>query len=101
MDRLVSGFEWDDNNLAHCRKHGVSRSEIEGLFASPVIVLPDPGRSHIERRFRAIGRAGDGRAVFVVFTIWEHVGRRYIRPVSARYMHREEIESYEEENPGL
>ncbi len=101
MDGLVSGFEWDDGNLAHCRKHGVSRSEIEGLFASPVIVLPDPGHSHIERRFRAIGRTGDGRAVFVVFTIRERGGRRYIRPVSARYMHREEIESYEEENPGL
>jgi len=102
MDGLVSGFEWDDGNLAHCRKHGVSRPEIESLFASPVIVLPDPGHSHREQRFRAIGRTGDdGRAVFVVFTVRERGGRRYIRPVSARYMHREEIESYEEENPDL
>ncbi|HSU07394.1 MAG TPA: BrnT family toxin [Acetobacteraceae bacterium] len=99
MNGLVSGFEWDDGNLEHCRKHGVSRSEIEGVFSGPVIVLPDPGHSHNERRFRAIGRTGDGRAVFVVFTIREHGGHRYIRPVSARFMHREEIESYEEENP--
>jgi uncharacterized DUF497 family protein len=100
MDGLVSGFEWDEGNLEHCRKHGVSRPEIEGLFAGPVIVLPDSGHSQTERRFRAIGRTG-GRAVFVVFTIRERGGHRYVRPVSARYMHREEIESYEEENPGL
>ncbi|MBV9528721.1 BrnT family toxin [Sphingomonas sp.] len=101
MNRLVSGFEWDDGNLAHCWKHGVSRPEIEGLFTGPVIVLPDSGHSQTEQRFRAIGRTGDGRAVFVVFTVRERGGRRYIRPVSARYMHREEIESYEEENPNL
>ena len=91
----------DDGNLEHCQKHGVFRSEIEGVFASPVIILPDTGHSHAERRFRAVGRTTHGRAVFVVFTIRERGGHRYIRPVSARYMHREEIESYEEENPDL
>jgi uncharacterized DUF497 family protein len=101
MDGLVSGFEWDDGNREHCQKHGVSPAEIEGLFTSPVTVLPDPGHSQAERRFRAIGRTGEGRAVFIVFTVRERGGRRYIRPVSARYMHREEIDSYEEENPGL
>ena len=101
MYGLLSGFEWDDGNLEHCRKHGVSRSEIEGLFASPVIVLPDTGHSEAETRHRAIGRTRNGRAVFVVFTIRERDGRRYIRPVSARYMHKAEIEGYEKENPGL
>jgi uncharacterized DUF497 family protein len=47
------------------------------------------------------GRTRHGRAVFVVFTIRERGGRRYIRPVSARYMHKSEIESYEKDNPGL
>jgi len=98
MNRRVSGFEWDDGNLAHCRKHGVSRSEIEEVFTGPIVVLADPGHSQTERRFHAIGRTGDGRAVFVVFTIREHDGRRYVQPVSARYMHRKEIDSYEEEN---
>ena len=101
MYGLLSGFEWDDGNLEHCRKHGVSRSEIEGLFASPVIVLPDTGHSEVEPRHRAIGRTRHGRAVFVVFTVRERNGRHYIRPVSARYMHKEEIESYEKDNPGL
>jgi uncharacterized DUF497 family protein len=36
-----------------------------------------------------------------VFTIRERGGRRYIRPVSARYMHQEEIDSYEKDNPDL
>jgi uncharacterized DUF497 family protein len=101
MNGLVSGFEWDDGNLEHCLKHGVSRSEIEGLFASPVVVLPDTAHSEVETRHRAVGRRKHGRAVFVVFTIRECGGRRFIRPISARYMHKAEIESYEKENPDL
>ena len=101
MDGRLSGFEWDDGNLEHCHKHGVSRPEIEQVFTGPVIVLPDTGHSQTERRFRAIGRTGDGRAAFVVFTIRERGGRQYIRPVSARYMHQEEIDSYEKDNPDL
>lgn len=101
MDGPLSGFDWDDGNLKHCRKHGVSRSEVENLFARPVVILPDAGHSQTERRLRAIGGTRDGRAVFVVFTIRERGGHRYIRPISARYMHREETESYEEENPDL
>ncbi len=101
MDGLFAGFDWDDGNLEHCRKHGVSRSEIEGLFASPVIVLPDTGHSEIEPRLRAIGGTRHGRAIFLVFTIRERNGRRYVRPITARYMHKEEIEAYEKENPCL
>jgi uncharacterized DUF497 family protein len=101
MDEPLSGFDWDEGNLEHCRKHGVSRSEIESLFARPVIILPDIGHSQTEQRLRAIGKTDDGRGIFVVFTIRKRGGHRYIRPVSARYMHREEIECYEEENPGL
>ena len=101
MDGQLSGFDWDHGNLEHCRKHGVSRAEIESVFGSPVIILPDTGHSQTEQRFRAIGRNRHGRAVFIVFAIRERGGQRYIRPVSARYMHQEESESYEEENPDL
>ncbi len=62
---------------------------------------PDPGHSLTARRFRCIGRSRDGRTVFVVFTIRERGGRRMIRPISARYMHRKEIERYAEDNSGL
>ena len=47
-------------------------------------------------RVRAVGRATTGRYVFVVFTIRMQFGRRLIRPVSARYMHRKEVRRYEE-----
>ncbi len=46
----------------------------------------------------AIGRTGRGRAIFVVFTFRVRAGKRLIRPLSARYMHSKEIESYENES---
>ena len=54
-----------------------------------------------EQRLRAIGKTDAGRYVLVVFTIRERTGERFIRPISARYMHRREVEHYEEENPGI
>jgi hypothetical protein len=39
MDTRVAGFEWDAGNLDHCLKHGVSRPEVEAIFAGTVIVL--------------------------------------------------------------
>jgi uncharacterized DUF497 family protein len=103
MDTAISGFDRDEGNRAHCRKHGVSAPEVEDLFRRPVLIVPDPdmAHSHSEDRLRAIGRTRDGRPVFLVFTIRERDGERLIRPVSARDMHREEIESHEAENPDL
>lgn len=98
----VSGFEWDKGNAAKCRKHGVSPEEIEEVFARPVTILPDHAHSLTEERLRAVGRTAANRYVFVVFTIRERQdGGRYIRPISARYMHQKEVESYEKENPDL
>jgi uncharacterized protein len=54
-----------------------------------------------EERLRAIGRSNEGRYVFLVFTIRERNGEHLIRSISARYMHREEVEYYEKENPDL
>ena len=99
MNARLSGFEWDDGNLGHCRKHDVSRSGIEEVFTRSVVILPDPNHSQTERRFKAIGGTTGGRAVFIVFTIRERSGRQYIRPVSVRCMHQEKIANYEEENP--
>jgi uncharacterized DUF497 family protein len=96
-----SGFDWDAGNRSKCRKHGLSVAQIERLFESSVAVLPDVGHSQREPRFRAIGRDANGRAVFVVFTMRQRAGALLIRPISARYMHRKEIASYEKENPEL
>lgn len=101
MSTSVSGFDWDTGNRAKCQKHGVSVDEIEGLFARPIMILPDTTHSITEERLRAIGRTQAGRYVFLVFTVRESGGQKFIRPISARYMHHKEIDSYEKENPDL
>jgi uncharacterized protein len=64
------------------------------MMGSPQ-VAPDPAHSVHEDRFIAVGRNLDGRPVFVAFTLRVKRGRLAIRPVSARYMHKQEAESYE------
>ena len=97
MALVVAGFDWVRGNRNKYQKHGVSIAVIESLFRGSIAVLPDPAHSAREERFKAIGRAEDGRSVLIVFTLREHDGVRLIRPISARYMRRKESEYYEEE----
>ncbi len=101
MDVDVGGFDWDAGNRAKCEKHGVSVAEVEGVFSSPLLLIPDASHSQSEERLRAIGKTPSGRPVFLVFTIRVRAGKRLIRPVSARYMHRKEVKHYEKENPDV
>ena len=98
MNLRVGGFDWDEGNRAKCQKHGVSILEIESLFAHNPLVAPDPKHSVDEDRLIAIGRTRPGRPVFVAFTIRTKNQRRFIRPVTARYMHAKEIAAYDEES---
>lgn len=59
-------------------------------------VAPDWKHSQEEDRLIAVGRTDSGRAVFVGFTLRTKSGRRFIRPVTARYMHAKEVAAYEE-----
>jgi hypothetical protein len=88
-------FDWDNDNLTKCQKHGVSVAEIEALLSATPRVAPDVKHSGVEERLVAVGRTKEGRAIFVVFTIRFRDGGRLVRPLSARYMHRKEIEGYE------
>ena len=101
MTPTVSEFDWDDGNRAKCQQHGVSPAQVEGLFDRPLLVIPDAAHSQDERRLRAIGKTARGRSVFLVFTVRERGGKRLIRPITARYMHRKEVVSYEKDNPDL
>ncbi len=58
-------------------------------------MAPDLRHSTAEDRYIAIGRNGEGRPLFVAFTLRRRGERALIRPISARYMHEEEIEAYE------
>jgi len=97
----ANGVDWDKGNRAKCEKHGLSVATIEDLFARPLAVLPDEAHSQREKRFLAIGRTDKGRSVFLVFTLRKKGDDVLIRPISARYMHKKEVDAYEKENPNL
>ena len=97
MDDVVfSGFDWDGWNRSKCEKHGVAVEDIEHLLRHRPRIVPDLKHSQKEDRFIAAGRCLDGRLVFVAFTIREKHGKKFIRAISARYMHRKESDKYEE-----
>ncbi len=91
----IAGFDWDAGNWPKCGKHGVSRAEIEDVLSGTPLVRPDRYPPDTEARFDAVGRNGNGRHVFIVFTIRVKNGERFIRPISARYMHQKEFDHYE------
>jgi uncharacterized protein len=97
MDLRVSGFDWDEGNRAKCQKHGLSIAQIEAFFAQGPNIAPDYRHSADEDRLIAVGRI-TGRPVFVAFTIRVKEKRRFIRPVSARFMHAKEVAAYEEKS---
>jgi uncharacterized DUF497 family protein len=101
MTLRANGFDWDTGNRSKCEKHGLSISVIESLFTRPLAILPDEDHAQRERRFCAVGRTDKGRGVFIVFTLRRKGDELLIRPISARYMHKKEIDAYEKENPDL
>jgi hypothetical protein len=99
MTMKVVGFDWDKGNRDKCQKHGVSLEEIEWLFEEDRLrFFPDEKHSYAEPRFQAIGQTYAWRYVFVVFTFRRREDGWFIRPLSARYMHKKEIGRYEKDN---
>jgi uncharacterized protein len=92
----VAGFDWDPANRDKRQKHGATIDEIEAAFQRPIAVIPDPAHSAVEERFKAIGVTDEQRHVLIVFALRLHDGETFIRPISARYMHRREVRYYEE-----
>jgi uncharacterized DUF497 family protein len=92
---VVDGFDWDEGNWPKCAQHGLSMPEIEAVMRSGPMVLPDRNADIFETRFNAVGMSPKGRHVFIVFTFRDCGGKRLIRPISARYMHRKEVNAYE------
>ncbi len=95
MDLPTAGLDWDRGNLEKCRRHGVEIADIEAMFRRPLWVIPDPAHSLGEQRLRAIGTDRRGRHIFAVFTLRARRGETFIRPISARYMHKKEVRHYE------
>lgn len=86
-------FEWDKGNLDKSYlKHGVLPKETEEVFVDDnSVVLPDVKHSQREDRFIIIGKSLSKINLFIVFTF----RRNKIRVISARKMHKKEVEQYE------
>ena len=97
MSLSFEGFDWDEGNAAKCRAHGVSIEEIENaLVGKALAIMPDAKHSKAEGRYYGVGRTANGRDLFVVLTFRIVAGRKLLRPITARYMHRKEAERYEQ-----
>ena len=59
---VVSGFEWDDDNIFHIARHEFTPEEVEEVFAGDHKV-----RRTRQQRYIALGATLDGRLTFVVF----------------------------------
>lgn len=97
----VEGFDWDRGNWPKCGKHSVSREEIERVLLGEPAVMDDPHprepRKPRKPRKRAIGKTATGRYVFLVFMLRDIGGQTLLRPISARFMHQQEVDHYEQE----
>jgi uncharacterized protein len=95
MAEVIAGFDWDNGNSGKCQKHGLTLKDVEFALSNGPLVAPDIKHSADEERLVSIGKTRDGRYVFVAFTFRIREGAKFIRPISARYMHEKEIRSYE------
>ncbi len=59
---IVSGFDWDDDNVLHIERHQFSPEEVEEVFAGDCKV-----RRTRQKLYIALGETLDGRLAFVVF----------------------------------
>jgi uncharacterized protein len=79
---VISGFEWDDDNIDHIERHEFTPEEVEEVFAGSCKV-----RRTREQLYIALGETLDGRLAFVVF---RRLPGSVIRVITARDMEDKE-----------
>ncbi len=85
MDRAVK-FDWNDANVGHIAKHGVTPDEVEQAFANHPLALAVQKRGG-ETRTLCAGRTDTGRVLQFVYTlrrgkvrvITAHTAKRKVR----------------------
>ena len=89
-------FEWDPRKAAgNRRKHGVSFTEAESVFADEhALLLDDPEHSESEDRFLLLGLSGALRVLVVVHCF--RASDCVIRLISARRADAEERRQYDQ-----
>lgn len=58
----IRGFVWDDENVAHIARHGVTPDEVEEVLVGDALVLRGP-----DNRYLAYGRSTNDRWLFAVY----------------------------------
>jgi uncharacterized DUF497 family protein len=75
---VISGFEWDDDNIEHIQRHDFTPDEVEEVFAGAYKI-----RRTRQSRYIALGKTLDGRLAFVVFL---RLPKGAVRVITARDM---------------
>jgi uncharacterized DUF497 family protein len=75
---VISGFDWDDDNILHIAKHQFPPEEVEEVFAGDYRV-----RRARQKLYIALGETLDGRLAFVVF---RRLTGGLVRVITARDM---------------
>lgn len=93
VNRNVIEFEWDEWNLDKSYfKHGVTPKETEEVFVYEwSVIVPDAKHSQNEDRFNIVGKTLDKKNLFITFVF----RTKKVRVISAKRMHRKEVEKYE------
>ena len=83
-------FDWDEANISHIARHGVTPEEVEQVFDNdPLLVLAEQKRGG-ESRMLCAGRTGAGRPIQLVYTMRR--GKvRVITAHTAKYKLREKL----------
>jgi len=94
--KRVTGFDWDEGNARkNTDKHGVTQAEAEqAFFNEPLLLVADVKHGRQEPRYHALSRTDEDRLLHITFTL--RAAGTLIRVISARDMHRNERNFYEQ-----
>lgn len=99
-------FDWDAGNRGKCLAHAYllarSRARCCSMTCSSCTtrsIRRTNGQD--EQRYIAAGPTRSGRYLFVAYTLRTIDERTALRPITARYMHKDEAERYEQARTGL
>lgn len=88
----LDGFDWDQGNLIHIKKHKVDFRECEEVFVNiPLRLNEDKEHSKIEKRLQVLGKTNNQRLLFIAFTI----RKNKVRVISVRDQNKKERRKYE------
>ena len=83
-------IEWDDDNVEHLARHGITADEVEELFDAPVVRRR--GGTDAPDRFRVFGRTASGRYLGIIYQLR---ARGVIRPFTGWDMRPHERDLYD------